>query len=125
MDSGKWDDIKGKIEDVSSSDNNNNSGIDSPSTFDYEGSEKSDDTLSEKFDQLIEKVNEQADKISEQEETIHRQNVLIDQLKQQLEQRTTTTPSSNNPRSTPQQNGSDKTSLQDLLKEADKALKNG
>ena len=125
MDSGKWDDIKGKIEDVSSSDNNNNSGIDSPSTFDYGGSEKSDDTLSEKFDQLIEKVNEQADKISEQEETIHRQNVLIDQLKQQLEQRTTTAPSSNNPRSTPQQNGSDKTSLQDLLKEADKALKNG
>jgi len=126
MDSGKWDDIKGKLEDVSSSDNDNNSGIGSPSTFDYNRSEKSDDSLNEKFDQLIEKVNDQADKISEQEETIHRQNVLIDQLKQQLEQRTTNTPSSNNnPRSTPQQNDPNKTSLQDLLKEADKALKNG
>ncbi len=123
MDSGKWDDIKGKLEEVSSSDDN--SGADSPSTFDYGGSDNVESDLDEKFDQLIEKVNEQADKISEQEETIHRQNVLIDQLKRQLEQRTTTPSNNNNHRSTPQQNDKNKTSLEELLKEADRALKNG
>ena len=64
MDSGKWDDIKGKIENVGSNDQSN--GIDSPSTFDYNDSDHADTELNRKFDQLIEKVNEQADKLSEQ-----------------------------------------------------------
>jgi len=138
MDSGKWDDIKGKLEDVSSSDNDNNSGIGSPSTFDYNRSEKSDDSLNEKFDQLIEKVNDQADKISEQEETIHRQNVLIDQLKQHLEQMSaggSSISTGGSSGSSSGWNGSsssssssqsgDKISLEQLLKEADKTRRNG
>ncbi len=136
MDSGKWDNIKGKLEDVSSSDDR--SGIDSPSTFDYNRSEQNNSDLNEKFDQLLEKVNEQADKISEQEETIHRQNVLIDQLKQHLEQMSagggsiSTGGSSgsssgwngSSSSSSSSQSG-DKISLEQLLKEADKTRRNG
>jgi len=125
MDSGKWDNIKGKLEDVSSSDDR--SGIDSPSTFDYNRSEQNNSDLNEKFDQLLEKVNEQADKISEQEETIHRQNVLIDQLKQHIEQQSAA--GSNGGRRTNNNTGSqqnnDKVSLEQLLKEADQSRRNG
>ena len=114
METGKWDQIREKIEDVShdqkeSSDTRISTSVDvSPE-------------VKERLEMLLSKVNEQADKIEEQQEKIHRQNILIDQLKQRLEEGAT----ANSEEAKTNSNTEDgKLSLEELLKEADKALKN-
>lgn len=114
MQSGKWDQIRDKIEQVN------------PQSNDYEepAVNKTSDIspeIKERLERLLAKVSEQADKIDEQEETIHRQNVLIDQLKQRLQESAST---STKQAETSSKKEDGKLSLEDLLKEADKALKN-
>ncbi len=114
MQSGKWDQIRDKIEEVSPErSQSTESSIGTTTDVSPE--------IKERLEMLLSKVNEQADKIEEQEEKIHRQNILIDQLKQRLEEGVPTKPDQSNTKTTPDDG---KLSLEDLLKEADKALKN-
>ena len=114
MQSGKWDQIRDKIEQVN------------PQSNEYDESPVSNTSdispeIKERLERLLTKVSEQADKINEQEETIHRQNVLIDQLKQRLQEGVSNS-TDQSEISSKKEDG--KLSLEDLLKEADKALKN-
>ncbi len=114
MQSGKWDQIRDKIAQVN------------PQSNEYTESPVSNTSdispeIKERIERLLAKVNEQADKIDEQEETIHRQNVLIDQLKQRLQEGVNTS-TDQSEISSKKEDG--KLSLEELLKETDKALKN-
>ncbi len=113
MESGKWDDIRSKVEDITQ---------DNPTTIESDHPISTiDKDIQERIEKLLDKVNQQTETIDEQQETIHRQNVLIDQLKQQLE----TKGSTEQAPSTIETKTEGGNSLEELLKEADKALKNG
>ena len=114
METGKWDQIRDKLEEVSSSKERSESSI-SPET------ESISPEIKKRLERLLEKVNEQAQKLEEQEEIIHRQNVLIDQLKQQLETRDGESGTKNDLENSTEEN---KLSLEEFLKEADKIIKN-
>lgn len=120
MNSGQWDQIRDKIESVTESDDKNSveRAIEkkSPNTDGINTS-----AIEERIEQLLHKIDEQDALIKKQGETIHRQNVLIDQYKQQLEQKATV-PTSESTESAPTKT-KEGSSLEDLLKEADKALK--
>jgi len=120
MDSGQWDQIRDKIENVTESDDKNSveRAIEKKST-NTDGINTS--AIEERIEQLLNKIDEQDALIKKQGETIHRQNVLIDQYKQQIEQKATV-PANQSTESTPTKTN-DGSSLEDLLKEADKALK--
>jgi chromosome segregation ATPase len=117
MNSGKWDQIRDKIENVTEDKNSVEKAIDEKnSDLDINTS-----AIEERLTQLLDKIKRQDQLIKDQGETIHKQNVLIDQLKQQLGQPQAPAESTTTPNSSPQTEQG--TSLEDLLKEADKALK--
>lgn len=116
MKSGKWDDIRDKLENVTENDNKNS--VEKAIEKKSSSEEVNSSEVQKKLEQLLDKINEQQKQIEAQEETIHKQNILIDLMKQQLEGKVSTT---NTPTEKPKDDSS--TSLEDLLKEADKALK--
>lgn len=116
MKSGKWDDIRDKLENVTENDDKNS--VEKAIEKKSSSEEVNSSEVQKKLEQLLNKINEQQKQIDAQEETIHKQNILIDLMKQQLEGKVSPT---NTPTEKPKDDGS--TSLEDLLKEADKALK--
>jgi TolA-binding protein len=121
MESGKWDDIRDKLENVADKDDKNS--VEKAIEKKPNLNEMNSTEVQQKLQQLLDKINEQAKQIETQEETIHKQNILIDQLKQQLQITSSNTDTKSSGGSTNSNSDSKGTSLEDLLKEADKALK--
>ncbi len=111
MNSGKWDDIRSKVENVSNDKNSVERAIESKEQS------TTNSQVQKKLEQLLDKIDEQEKIIGTQEEMLKKQNALIEQLKQQLQSNTSKVQVE---QPVPSSNG---TSLEELLKEADKALK--
>lgn len=119
MESGQWSNITDRIENI---------GV--PSTDDTDTKAETNNynrsDIEKKLEQLLQKIEEQNTTIKEQEITIHKQNVLIDQLRQQLNGQhppSSTGETSIEQQSVPINNSDDSTPLEELLKEADKVIK--
>ncbi len=111
MNSGKWEEWQSKI------DPNQNSVEQAIEKNRPDADQMSDREVQQKLKELLDRIESQDEKLKEQEETIHKQNILIDQLRQQLN---TGGQSNQNPVPSNKKDGN---SLEELLKEADKALK--
>lgn len=121
MESGKWDNIRDKLEQVT--DDSDKNSVERAIEKKSDSGEMGTNEVQQKLKQLLDKINEQARQIEAQEETIHKQNILIDQLKQQLDMPASTTETKSSGGSANSNSNSKGTSLEELLKEADKALK--
>ncbi|MEL6389128.1 MAG: hypothetical protein AAFQ02_03135 [Bacteroidota bacterium] len=119
MESGTWDEVRETVG-IEKSDDRSES---NPLSY-----ENDTDTrrLERKLQQLIETIREQQTTIDQQQKTLNDQQDLIVQLKRRLGESTASptqtqaSPESNQPRETPDSGES----LEELLKEADRAMRN-